>query len=906
MEKRSSVSESLKPVDDSPDNLQDAYDDRQLWPDQIWFAQDTDEQIILPPRQDSYVFGDPDYPIAQYRDMIVDTVGDNPVTIVASGTGNGKSISIVQFLYESGKYRHIYQTQPRVVATRENAQFTLQQMSDAAGLDMSDTLVYRTAVEGDTVRATHAIREHTDGYLLQQLLVHEDKLTADDVLIVDEAHERNPNIDVAIAIALERGVRLVVQSASIDTDRWAMYCSKVLGNIDVPVLDLPGVMHPVEHKIGDAMEREIVKYAHMNLDEPLNIGALLPGKRAINDVIGRIQNKVPATYSLFPLHAEQSVAEQRRIMEEYPGGKIIAATEILRQSVTVPGLDVMLDAGFTRSGDYVQGIRYLREHPVSRTGIIQGSGRVGRTGPGIYVHTKLTNYPDIPRDENGSLLIDEHDVPSILRTDLAPLVLRLGRGGLQLEDIALQDMPPANEREYAHHKLVRLGAQALNSTELTATGEKMSALPLDPHYARMFIESQLYSQNIEMQMAAMISAMQQEGIVKTEQGCEQWRVLTSERRSDMLAQLDILLQARDMSTSDLERFNIIDRRMTKTRRLFERIARKRGYDFDDVRVPTDQERQVLIGCMIAGADKLFVGYGTSYTDGASFSGRLAKSSTIRPGHQLLIGSGLVIEHYRGGRKKAHSVITNATAVTPEQLVRHAPSRCTYGEGREQLAADGSVQRIGRDLYFDGHATGTVVETEPSTETTEAVVQAMLNGYETRQKSSKLVKEVFGEIDRIRELLVHRSDRREEYDTFMDMIRQSIIRMKDIEVADMHQLADIMQRRGIDAILKNSYTAESADTQEILRRSPATVMVTIGSDIHQVEVRYQHNDAYLNIPTHAIKDTSKYGLEEQLDGRTIYVWLDQGQTKPCEISVAIEQSRRGNRSRRRTKNIESKD
>lgn len=871
----------------------------QQWPDQIWIDQATGEEIVLPAQMDEYVFGNPDYPIALYRDLIVDTVGKNPVTILASGTGNGKSISVVQYLYESGQYRYVYQTQPRVVATRENERFTLQQMNEAAGRDMSDSIVYRTAVEGDVVKRHHAIREHTDGYLLQRLLVDGGEFTDNDVIIVDEAHMRNPNIDLAIAVALEKGVRLVIQSASIDTGRWAEYGSKVLGGRAVPVLDLPGVMHAVESKVGESLEQEIIKYAYLQPDVPLNIGTIVPGKREIGDVIGRITNKVPDGYTIVPLHAEQSAEDQRRAMASYPGGKIIVATEVLRQSVTVPDLDVMVDPLYARSGDYRQGIRYLRVHPVSMANVIQGSGRVGRTKPGLYVQANLAGYPEISRNEQNEPLLDSYDTPPILRTDIAPFVLRLGRAGLDILNLELQDIPRVGELEYAHRKLVRLGAQVLHSAETTRIGELMSSLPLDPSYARMFIESQKHSQRVEVQMAAIASIAQQDGITMTEKGYEKWRILTKENRSDMLVQLDVLVQALVMQSVDIKEYNIIDRRLKKSKRLFERLSQGRGYSIHDLRTPTEDERQELIECMIAGADKLFVEQGSGYTDGALFSGRLAKSTSVRQGSPLVIGSGLVIEHYRNGVKKSHSVITNATAVTPEQLVAYAPWRCTYGEGRLDMTSGSNF--AGRELFFDNYPTGAVVRVSPSRETTEAVVVALMNGGEMVQRGElEKVDMIAQEAERIRDLLVHRSARSQEYAMFIEMLQRSVLAMKDIEVASVRELAEVMHRRGIYGILKNSYVAESEDMQNILRQSPDTAMMSIGGDLVEVGVEYRHNNAYIQVPVHRIREISDYGIVEQFGDRQVYVWVDQGKTQSIELGQAVAVSRQGNRQTRRSR------
>ncbi len=868
------------------------------WPDQVWIDFETGERTIQPPQQDGYIYGNTEWPVARYRECIVDTVADNPVTILSSGTGNGKSIFVPQALYESGLFRRVYMTQPRIVATRENAQFTKYQMEQATGQDHGHIVAYRTATEGDDILPSHRIREHTDGYTLQQMMGDDSVITEKDVLITDEAHERNPNIDIAIALALKKNIRLLIQSASINTERFADYCSRVLGGANVPVIDIPGQMYPVEEiHNDDSMHEAILKYAHLDPKNPLNIMALVSGRNNREEIRSRLGKRTPKSYTILELHSDQTIEEQRRAFHEYPGGKIILATDIGRMSLTVPGLHVVLDGGYHKVGDYRRGVRYLREVPVSQADVIQGKGRVGRVMPGTYEHVTMPGYPPIPRDSDGNLMVDTYDVPPIQRTDPAPYVLKLAQAGMRLDQLQLQDEVRSDELEYARRKLTRLGALALNSDAATEIGKEMQRLPLNPTYARMLVEARRHGKDIELMMAATVSACQQEGITMTEQGMEGWTRLTREAQSDMLVQLDVLIQALWMPPADLKRYNIVEQRLEKARRLLERLCNDADLDITKLEIPKRADREKLLGCIIAGCDTLFISRGSGYSNNEGFEGRLAKSTRIDGGSQLIVGTPLVLEHYRNKNLKAHPVIVNGTNVTTEQLIEHAPWRCTYDHGRLIVNDRGKVL-LKKEVYFDGKAIHDDVEevVPPSQETTQALLEKLFYDEEPVEKMSPKTRAIYQEIERLRELLVDRSDREEDYEQIMEILTQNIAEWRDIEVTDMYSLADILHKRKVHTRLRMTFGENSYETEVIRKNAPDTLLIDVEGEPVEVGVTYKNNKAFIEIQTSLVKYLE--GIESELGGRSVYVWSDSTKKNYLTLRKAIEKFSIGNRKARR--------
>lgn len=882
--------------------IQSDLTDGVCWPEQVWIDFETGEQITMPPLLDNYEYGDSRFPISKYYDFIEDTVADHRVSVLALSTGGGKSIMTPQILYASGKYRRIYQTQPQIVATRENAEYTKELIELRTGRDGNEILAYRTATEGDKIKDHHAIREHTDGYLLALELGSEgegaSEITKDDVVIIDEAHMRNPNVDILLAFLLKKDCKVVIQSASMDLKRWADYVTKVTGEY-TPVMDLPGVMYPVENEhFNGRLSDAIVEKANENPDYKPSIMVLIPGRHDAAEIHSSIARRIPKSYTILHLNKDQTLEQQQRCFNDYEGGKIIIATDIGRQSITVPGLDYLFDGGYQKTGDWKRGVQYLRVVAVAKDGLIQAMGRVGRTKAGMYIDGFLEGYPLVPRDEDGNPIVDAYSTPPIQRSDPAPYILKLAGAGLNLADLPLQSEIRSDDYEYANRKLARLGAKALDSYMATEIGQEMLRLRLNPNYARMVVEAKKFGHEVELQMAAMAYVCQQEGITMSERFSEQWRRLTNETHSDMLVQLDVFSQAIWMNPKELQRYNIVEQRYIKARTMLEQFCDDFGYDINTLKRPTPEQREQLMGCIVAGADMLFTARGAEYSNEEGFEGRLAKSSSVYGGSRLLVGSALVLEHYRSNRLKRHNIITDATAVTPELLQKYAPNRCEYIEGMYSINKKGRVVKSSV-LCFDGkYITDKVYsEVEPSHETTMLLVKSLLRDREVEGMTEKL-EDIKSEIDRIRTLLIDKSDKSDYFESIMSVIETSVGEWKDVKIKNMYELGELLHKRRVYAQLQKTLDLKSYETKAIEAAAPSSVPIfdDLGQRI-DLDIEYLDNRAYVSCPAGL---QARIGdLSERLGGRVVYVWADSTKRNYLTLAKAVSRARSGiNRAARR--------
>ena len=119
----------------------------------------------------------------------MEAIKENPVLILQAETGAGKSTQVPQYLLEAG-YTTVV-TQPRRLAARTVS----ERVAEEFGCKFGSTVGYRTAYERCDSAQTKCLFV-TDGLALVREIVGNN---ACDVLVIDEVHEWNLNIEVLVA-----------------------------------------------------------------------------------------------------------------------------------------------------------------------------------------------------------------------------------------------------------------------------------------------------------------------------------------------------------------------------------------------------------------------------------------------------------------------------------------------------------------------------------------------------------------------------------------------------------------------------------------------------------------------------------------------------------------------------------
>jgi ATP-dependent helicase HrpA len=464
-------------------------------------------------------------PVSERREDLMAAIAANQVTIIAGETGSGKTTQIPKMCLELGLGDNglIGHTQPRRLAARTVA----ERIAEELGVDIGQEVGFQVRFTGEVSRATK-VKLMTDGILLAE--IQRDKLLRRyNAIIIDEAHERSLNIDFILGylkriLPQRPDLKVIITSATIDPERFANHFGTP--EKPAPIIEVSGRTYPVEIRYRplsqpppgtdeeDASDDELEEdrdpldavcdaVDELALEAPGDILVFFSGEREIRDAADALQARIQTSRRLagtevLPLFARLSLQEQHKVF--HPGNKrrIVLATNVAETSLTVPGIKYVIDTGTARISRYSHRtkVQRLPIERVSQASANQRSGRCGRVSDGIAI--RLYSEEDF---ESRPLFTD----PEILRTNLAAVILQMtamgvARGPKDVEDFPFVEPPETRAINDGVTLLRELGALATATPQngkggprsgggLTAVGQKLAQLPVDPRLGRMIVEA---------------------------------------------------------------------------------------------------------------------------------------------------------------------------------------------------------------------------------------------------------------------------------------------------------------------------------------------------------------------------------------------------------------------------------
>ena len=444
-------------------------------------------------------------PITAKKDVIIETIAKEPVVIISGQTGSGKTTQIPKFCLAAGRGidGKIGCTQPRRIAARMVAHRIAEELNDEVGKSVGYKFRFK-----DRTRKEAYIKIMTDGILLMEAQ-KDPFLNEYDTIIVDEAHERNLNVDFVLGILKSllkkrKDLKVIITSATIDTKKF----SKAFG--DAPVIEVSGRMYPVEVKYfqdpsgskqkssdvsGEQTHIELAVQAIDRLNASKTRGDVLvfmPTEQDIRDTCEIIEGRNYPQTTVLPLFARLQAADQSKVFSVSTVRKIIVATNVAETSLTIPGIRYVIDTGLARISQYNPRSRTkaLPVMPISRSSADQRKGRCGRVEHGVCI--RLYTEEDYQARE-------VYTPPEILRSNLAEVILRMIALNLgDVSDFPFIDRPAVKNVQDGFNLLKELGAikqsnkadsRSANPYMLTARGKLMAAIPLDPRLSRILIQA---------------------------------------------------------------------------------------------------------------------------------------------------------------------------------------------------------------------------------------------------------------------------------------------------------------------------------------------------------------------------------------------------------------------------------
>ena len=445
-----------------------------------------------------------DLPIEAILPSLAKALAGHANVILAAEPGAGKTTRVPLALMNEPwlEGRKIVMLEPRRLAARAAASRMAQSLGEAVGA----TIGYAVRLDRKVSSQTR-VEVVTEGILTRRLQV-DPELADVGLLIFDEFHERSLDGDLGLALALDaqaalrQDLKILVMSATLDEAR----LSRHLGS--APVVSAPGRIFSVETRYGERSERatlarNMVRAIRGNLAEARGgILAFLPGEAEIRRTEEALsETPLPADVEVMPLYGAMALADQDAVLKPASEGarKVVLATTIAETSLTIDGIDLVIDSGLKRSPrfDPSSGMTALATVRVSRASADQRRGRAGRQGPGICVRLW-------PEQEMRSL--KAHDEPEILTADMAPLVLELANWGVSdPASLRFLDPPPSAAFAQARDLLTQLDAIDGKGT-ITAMGKLMARLPLHPRLAHMIARAkELKAGALAADLAALLS-----------------------------------------------------------------------------------------------------------------------------------------------------------------------------------------------------------------------------------------------------------------------------------------------------------------------------------------------------------------------------------------------------------------
>ncbi|MFT6330409.1 MAG: ATP-dependent helicase HrpB [Bermanella sp.] len=424
--------------------------------------------------------------------------------IVVAPPGAGKSTALPLFLLQQPAFQHskIIMLQPRRIAARNIAYY----LSEKLGEKVGKTIGYR--VRGENVTSANTRLEIVTEGILTRMLQAKPELPGVALIIFDEFHERSIHADFSLALSLEvqqalrDDLRILVMSATLN----AQAISKIMP--DAKLLESKGRSYPVDIKYVASNPKipvvdrvcELLIQTFSCHDKDFLV--FLPGAYEIRKAAEILSRKLPDCVVL-PLFSDLNKQHQQEALMPNKEGKrkIVLATNIAETSLTIEGIEVVIDSGIEKKAifDLRRGITQLTSQKISQASATQRAGRAGRVMAG-------TCYRLWSKELHGRLA--QQSTPEILQSDVSDLVLEAAIWGAPIADLALIDQPNSAQLSQGKEKLMSLGVIE-KSHKITEFGRQVHALGGNASIAIMLLKSaqlSLAHQSLACALAALLES----------------------------------------------------------------------------------------------------------------------------------------------------------------------------------------------------------------------------------------------------------------------------------------------------------------------------------------------------------------------------------------------------------------
>ncbi len=420
-------------------------------------------------------------PVHEVLAEVVQALASERRCVLVAPTGAGKTTAVPPALDDAG-LGPVVVLEPRRLAARAAA----RRVAAERGARLGEAIGYHVRFDrraGPRTRVTYA----TEGVFVRRLQ-DDPFLEGTGCVVLDEFHERS--LDLDLSLALVRRVQLearpelglLVTSATLDAEAVARYLD------GAPIVRSAGRLFPVGVRhlpplAGERADAHVARGVREALAEAGgDVLVFLPGTGEIRRARAALEPLARGgALELVELYGDLPPEEQYRALAPGAVRGVVLATNVAESSVTVPGVDAVVDSGLVRRprSDPALGLERLAVERVSQASAEQRAGRAGRERPGRCL--RLWSAAD-------ERALAPFDPPEVRRADPSAAVLQLLLWGERdLERFPWFEPPPPEALRRALALVRALGALDAAGA-LTPLGRRLARVPAPPRLARLLLE----------------------------------------------------------------------------------------------------------------------------------------------------------------------------------------------------------------------------------------------------------------------------------------------------------------------------------------------------------------------------------------------------------------------------------
>lgn len=425
-------------------------------------------------------------PIEAIKVTLCQTLSEHNTVILSAPPGAGKSTCLPLWLLKlealSGK--KIYLLQPRRLAVKNIATYLASQLNEQVGETVGYRLRNETKVSSNT-----RLEVITEG-ILTQIIQNNAELSDCGLVVFDEFHERSLHGDLAFALSrdVQQGLRddlkILLMSATLDVNQ----LTKALP--DAKALASEGRSFPVELIYNAPATSERWREHALNVikqqvrEHQGSILVFLPGIADIRFIAQALSDYIADVFAsnllLCPLYGDLTLKQQQQAIEPCEKGirKLVLATNIAETSLTIEGVNLVIDCGLEKVAIYNSAslLNKLVQKQIAKSSATQRAGRAGRLMAGTCI--RLYAKDDFERRP-------EQSINDIAQADLLPTLIEAARWGVSsLAELPLIELPLKSKEQQAWQELQSL-AIVNKYNKLTTHGKQVAQFSCHPRFAHM-------------------------------------------------------------------------------------------------------------------------------------------------------------------------------------------------------------------------------------------------------------------------------------------------------------------------------------------------------------------------------------------------------------------------------------